>query len=61
MFILCFGAVWPEIADTVGVMTRVGAASLELVSSLVLDCLWGWGFGLDCFETECTMSQPGLK
>ena len=41
--------------------TRVGATSLEVISTLNLDCPWGWGFGMDCFQTECTMSQPGLK
>ena len=45
MFILCSGAVCPEIYGTVGVMTRLGAraTSLEVVSTLVLDTAPGAG------------------
>ena len=40
-----FGVAWPEISSIVGVMTRVDATSLEVMSTLVLDCSWGWGLG----------------
>ena len=45
IFIHRFGEVWPEISYAVGVMTRVGATSLEVVSTMVLHCPWDWEFG----------------
>ena len=46
MLIPRFGAFWCEISGTVGVMTRVDASSLEVLSTLLAFCwkkIWGGG------------------